>query len=397
MNIRHLVLSIPFMAMGINVAAASTGFDSVLDTLVANNLEARLTLDRAHGAVESLKGENTLGPVEVEFGRVWGSNAEVGNKWNLSVSQGFDWPELYKARSEAAATATTALNYLRESTLLETRQQARLLLIDIIYNNQLINLQEGLVERMNQMEAYYRKASEAGLETRLDYNKTVVERIAVHRELHLLETRREALRASLEAFNGGKDVTTLYAMIGDEYPQVDPARQAEAIAKLRERDPQYAAAVAQSEAARSLVKVEKMNRLPGFSIGYVHETELGGNFDGFSIGVSLPVWSRKHSAKAAAIEADASLLEAEMNLTRRRAELEADGRQIATLRHIIDEYAPVVKNTSNFELLRKALDAGQINFLTYLEEVNFFITAHRDYLDTLYEYNLALARRQFYE
>lgn len=379
------------------LTAQAADFNRALDRLVANNLDSRLTIERAAGEVETLKGENALGPVEVGFGRVWGSNPEVGNKWSLEVSQGFDWPGLYKARREAAATATTAWQYLRESTLLDARQQARIMLIDLIHSNQLIALQNELVNRMNQMEAYYKKASDEGLETKLDYNKTVVERIAVHRELHMLEAQREALVSTLKAFNGGNDVEDIIALAGDEYPAVDAARLAEAVAMVKERDPQYAAALARAEAARSLVKVEKMNRYPGFSVGYVHETELGGGFNGFSIGLTLPVWSRKHTAKAAAIEAEASMLEAELALTRRRAELDSDRRQVAVLGKIVEEYEPVVKDTSNFELLRKALDAGQISFLTYLEEVNFFIAAHRDYLDTLYEYNLALARQQYYE
>lgn len=51
---------------------------------------------------------------------------------------------------------------------------------------------------------------------------------------------------------------------------------------------------------------------------------------------------------------------------------------------------------SNFELLKKALDAGQISFLTYMQELNYFLSARRDFLEAHYRYHLALARLQRY-
>ena len=150
-------------------------------------------------------------------------------------------------------------------------------------------------------------------------------------------------------------------------------------------------------AAKSMVKVEKRSRIPGFSIGYEHENEGEERFNGFSIGITLPVWSRKHQIKVSTLEAEASLFDAELALTRRVSEMNSDKKQLDTLRHIMNEYEPVVNDKSNYELLHKALKAGQITFLTYIEEANYFIAAKRDYLDTLYEYNLILTRLSRYE
>ena len=59
-------------------------------------------------------------------------------------------------------------------------------------------MQSQLAERMDSMEMFYKKAAEAGAETRLDYNKTVLERMAAHRELNTLKASRAALLASLQ-------------------------------------------------------------------------------------------------------------------------------------------------------------------------------------------------------
>ncbi|MDE6065333.1 MAG: TolC family protein, partial [Duncaniella sp.] len=183
--------------------------------------------------------------------------------------------------------------------------------------------------------------------------------------------------------------------LGAAYPIVSTADISAEI--IKECDPQYAAAKAAVEAAKSMVKVEKRSRIPGFSIGYEHETDGDERFDGFSIVLTLPVWGRKHQIKASTLEAEASLMDAEMTLARRVAEMNGDLNQLKTLRHIIDEYEPVINDQSNLSLLRKALEAGQIDFLTYIQEVNYFLAARRDYLDTLYQYNQALVRLSRYQ
>lgn len=377
------------------IAAGANTFDDVLSEVMSNNLTGRPEAARAEAQTEDILGENTLESPEVEFSRVWNTEAGGENKWSLSVSQSFDWPGVYAARREAARTSRIASQYLVESTLLDLRMEVSTLLIDIIYNAQLIEMQSELVDRMNRMEAYYKKAADAGSETRLDYNKTVLERIAVHRELHSMEAQRETLLASLQALNGGKDVTELAKRLGSLYP-IMPAVENLSAELIKERDPQYAAALASVEAAKSMVKVEKRSRIPGFTLGYEHEVEGTETFNGFSIGLTLPVWGRKHQIKAGTLEAEAALMDAEMALARRLAEMEGDRRQLASLRTILDEYEPVVNDKANYELLHKALTAGQINFLTFIQEANYFIAAKRDYIDTLYEYNLTLTRLSRY-
>lgn len=389
---RRFIIAIMSM---LPLAAGADTFDEILSEVMYNNLTVRSENARAEAQVEGLYGENTLEAPEVEFSRVWNTESGGENKWSLSVSQSFDWPGVYAARREAARTAHSAMHFLRESTLLDLRQETRSLLIDIIHNAQLIEMQSQLAERMDSMEIYYKKAAEAGAETRLDYNKTVLERIATHRELNTLKASRAALLASLQNLNGGMDVTDMVIRLGSTYP-IMPAPGILSAETIRERDPQIAAAQASLDAAESMVKVEKRSRIPGFSIGYEHEVEGTETFNGFSIGITLPMWGRKHQIKASKLEAEAALMDAEMALTRRMAEMDADRRQLDALRATIDEYEPVINDKTNYELLQKALKAGQINFLTFIQESNYFIAARRDYIDTLYEYNLTLSRLNRY-
>lgn len=379
------------------VCVMASDFDRALNILVSNNLEAKINSRRGEAEIETLKSENILEGPEAEFSRVWGTNEEVGNKMAISVSQGFDWPGLYAARRKAIRTAESALEFLRQSTMLETRRDARMLLVDYIHNSQLIEIQQLYAARLDSMESYYKKASEEGLETKLDYNKTVIERIGIHRDLHQLERDRQALLVKIQAFNGGISPEEILSIIGNEYPTVNKSHLLSSIQLIEERDPGIAAARLQETAARQNMKVEKLSGLPGFSVGYEHETELGGGFNGFSVGIKLPSWSRKHSRKAALIEAELAAGDLEIALRQRKADFESDLAQLDYYEHSISEYEPIVKDESPLILLRKALEAQQITLLNYMDEANYFLQAHRDYLDLVYEYQLTVARLSYYE
>ncbi|MDE6079780.1 MAG: TolC family protein [Duncaniella sp.] len=377
-------------------AACAADFNTLLDRVVALNPSDAIAAIADRAEILDQKAENTLEAPEVEFTRVWGNNDEIGNKWELSVTQSFDWPGLYAARRRAVKANEIALQANREAALRDLRAEARLLLVDIVNNYKNIELETGLAARMDSLEYRYRIASDAGDETVLDYNKTVIERIAVHRALHSLEAEREVLLSSLSAMTAGADAAELLKDFDYEYPAFDissvPVTR-EAIAAL---DPQAAAADLRIKALKAAESVERRSLLPGFSLGYAHETELGGDFNGFTIGVTLPFLYGNKRIKSSQLQAESIRMEAENAVTRRQASVNADLARLKALGHIIDEYTPVVTTEASMILLKKALDARQITFLTYIEEVNYFIAARRDYLETLYQYQQTLASLSYF-
>ena len=289
------------------------------------------------------------------------------------------------------------MQYLREASMIETRTEIRVALIDIINVRQRIATTEKICEGFRTMVEYFAKAVETGQETRLDYNKAVIERINSERELKSLKSEESILLASLQALNGGKPVDDIVNKLGDRYPRADVSALRPDRETLRMKDPAIAASRASLEAQKSLVKAEKRALLPGFSVGYLHEWEAGETFNGFSVSVTLPFLTQRRKAKAAAIRLEAQNLEQEMSLIKLASELQGEYETALGYQELLREYRGVMDDDSNFELLKKALDAGQINFLTYMQELNYFLAARRDFLDIHYRYHLALARLQRYE
>jgi len=388
--------SISLMALALTVCSVSASdFDKVLNTVVSNNMALKYADAENQAAIASLKSENTLDAPEIGFKSLWGAKG-IGDKRNFSISQGFDWPGVYTARREAIRKSQAAMQYLQESAMIEARQEVRLLLIDIIYAKQRIAATEKICDGLSSLQKTFRKAVDEGNETKLDYNKSVIEKIAAERELKTLRGEYAAMLASLRAMNGGKDVEDLVASVGNVYPEVDLASLRPDVENIRAKDPAIAAMKADAEVQKSLLKVEKRSLLPGFTLGYSHEWEMGDRFNGFSVAVSLPFITGNKKVKASRLQVRASEMQQEMELIRLSAAMSGDYEKALLYRELLDQYEDIMNDNSDFELLKKAFDGGQINFLTYMQELNYFLAARRDFLETLYNYNCALARLQRY-
>ncbi|MFA4052761.1 MAG: TolC family protein, partial [Duncaniella muris] len=374
---------------------SASDFDKVLNTVVSNNMALKYADAENQAAIASLKSENTLDAPEIGFESLWGAKG-IGDKRNFSISQGFDWPGVYTARREAIRKSQAAMQYLQESAMIEARQEVRLLLIDIIYAKQRIAATEKICDGLSSLQKTFRKAVDEGNETKLDYNKSVIEKIAAERELKTLRGEYAAMLASLRAMNGGKDVEDLVASVGNVYPEVDLASLRPDVENIRAKDPAIAAMKADAEVQKSLLKVEKRSLLPGFTLGYSHEWEMGDRFNGFSVAVSLPFITGNKKVKASRLQVRASEMQQEMELIRLSAAMSGDYEKALQYRELLDQYEDIMNDNSDFELLKKAFDGGQINFLTYMQELNYFLAARRDFLETLYNYNCALARLQRY-
>lgn len=388
-------LSILLLCFSPSISFASD-FDDVLSTIVSNNLSLKNAVAVDEASIAEMKAENTLEAPEFSYENLFGAKG-IGDKRNFSLSQSFDWPGVYAARSQAVKKSESAMQYLRESGVLDLRRDVRVALIDMINIRQQIATTSKICDGLAVMSEYYKKASEEGNETRLDYNKAVVEHINAVRELKTLKADSSVIAATLRDLNGGKEVKELIARVGLNYPHADLSSLIPERESIRMKDPSVAASRASIEAQKALVKVEKRSLLPGFSVAYLHEWEMGDNFNGFSVSVTLPFLTGRSKVKAASMRLASQNLDEEMAVIKIYSEMQADYETAVELRELLREYRGVMSDDSTFELLRKALDVGQINFLTYMQELNYFLAARRDFLEAHYRYHLAVARLQRYE
>lgn len=380
--------------MTASVMCANATTDRLVEEIIETSpqVEALKSKLRAETA-NSLTTNNLNGP-EVEFEHQWGMKG-IGNKWGVSVSQGFDWPGTYPARSSAAKLMRKASQSSFDSELSELRLKVKLSLIDLCHANRDAALLDSIKSSLTQLLDKYRTSFDKGETTILDVKKIEIELLGVTRQLNEAIIAREAIVGELRAVNPGFGWENTLSL--DQYPAEDGVRtEAEYAEILRQNDNQSRYLNNMKELSLANAKVERNSRMPGFSVGYRYDYELGERFNGLSVGVTLPLFSNRNKVKAAMDEADSYQSAMASRNTALEAEWNAMRQQAIRLGEECEQYERILTTSDTQRLLKMALDGGEISLLDYLQETAYFKQAQRDYIATEHELHTVLAKLNRY-
>ncbi len=381
------IIILLFAAIVISINAKAKSFDEILHDIAANNPTLALSVAQNEAELNAIKSENNLPDPEIGYEHKWGKE---GAKWGVGISQSFEWPGAYYARKKAINNSSEALEYLNKSNYLNKLVDIKLLLIDIVNLRKQISLVSQLERQIDTLSLKYEQGILLGEVTKLDINKLKIEKIALSRQNKNLKNQIDVLEATLLAENGGKDISLILSEL-TSYPDETIFPEEKYMQMLKENDPQVAQFSSMAKAQEFNSKALSMSKLPGFSLGYKLENELGMYFNGFSVGISIPTFSKRH--KKATIEASQKALYLQSNAyeIEKSAQLKVQRANAISLLQELEEYRPTFENNDNIALLKKALSGGQISLITYIQEVNFFLDAQQNYLDIEYRYHQALA------
>lgn len=367
------------------VFGSAQTFNRIVDEVIANN--PSLAADKAAQRAETIArvAENRLDATEVGFGYKWPSVAGEGEKWELEISQSFDWPGAYGARRRAAARARVALDARIRVAERDLRVQTRTLLCKVIDANLRCNLLESIVANLDSLHGAMHTMLERRQITELDHRKTVLMEVAMKQQLSDAESSRAATLASIAALNGG----TLPAGVAElrEYPD----ERLKPLAEYLSAEVPEVTALREDASTRLLdARSERMGLYPGFSVGYAFESEGPARFHGFTLGLRLPGYSAKPKADAAKWEAKALELQAEQAERERRAAITADHASAEIASALLENYRQAF-GSDYPALLSRSLAGGQISYIDYFSELNFYLSARLDYLTQLLTYHALLA------
>lgn len=361
--------------------------ESILDSININNTLLMSKNAEMNAKIADIKTSNNLGDTEIGFEYQNGANIN-GQKYGISVSQGFDWPGMYMARSKANNAKIKAAEYEFQIDKLDILFTAKQLCLNVINANQKIKAQTQIYNGIKQLSAEYEKGFKHGEISILDINKLKIELLNVKQALDKSIVERNNLIDKLTALNGNKSIANIESI--DVYPNQELHAFETYTNEFSSLDPKlnYEAQILNS--SNKEVTMAKLGWLPKFSVGYKYANELGDKFNGFEIGMALPLFSNINKVKTA----KSTQLSAEYNeqdiLAEKTAEIKSNYAQAVYLRSQIHSYNTVLSDTANHEMLRKALDGGQITLLNYLLEIRYFLEAEQTLLDLEFEYNSVL-------
>lgn len=378
--------TLPFSAL----SQESLTFSAAMRQIAANNT----ALKALDGEFESARLQNSaelcLPDPEVEVGHDWGSPKGVPGRTTVSVSQSLDWGVLTGRRrrlSRANDDMAHATYHVEAQKVMAEADQA---LVRVIYCNKLsaeLSHREQLAAELQQL--YENKFSKGDI-NQLELNKVKLNTAVAHSEWQRAQSELRTALQDVQRLNGGVAITltdTVYPYAQSALPSLSEMQAAVSdgvSVKAAE------VGVKQMQAEAALVKSQGW---PTFSVGFQGEYVKENNYNGFSVGLSVPVWgSTRRQLRSAKSKVQTAQLDVDDIRLQQAAQLTQCYHTAVDLSESADRLRQNLESTSNAVLLHKALDAGQISLLDYLLESSFYYTAHTAQLEAERDAQLALSK-----
>ncbi len=369
--------------------SASQTFEDAVAELALSNPKLHAGILEGQAAVESLRAENVPGPTELEFDHKWGSGDAI-NKLAAGISQSFDWPGLYSARRHVADATADANELLMVSDMLDAMLEVKTGLLGIIAARRDLNSIQRQLTLADSLATAYEEAYKAKNITLLELNMAKIERLNLSKQMaevaNLISERIEGVAAL------GYDAERVRAVAEQftDYPDETLLTLDQYLDLIDQLDPQLAYLNRSVEVSQANIRASKLASAPGLSVGYGYEKEGPDQFNGFSVGVSLPVWGSSKRTRAARLEAEAAELRAEAAELQTRASVTELYERTMRLQQLTDEYEELIA-LDWLAPIKQSLEGGQISLIEYLHQVSFMLDAEISYNAVRYDYQVAAA------
>lgn len=383
------------MLLGTLTTRAQSSIDQVLRNIETNNksLQANTKMTDAQ-KLEAQTGKFLANP-SVEWEQMWGNRNNPGSEYTLTVKQSLDFPTTYSNKNKLANLKANTIGFqsaaYRQQLLLNAKQTC----IEIIYLRKQKSLLDERLANAETMFALYKKRFESGDANQLELNKIQLELLNAQNQSRLNKAALTAAEEQLRNLNGGNPIT----LDATDYPAGEELINFEQLqAAFMDADPNLKSLTGDQEIANREVKLSRSLTLPKFDVGYKRNAasdHVASN--GFMVGVSIPLFENKNTVKKAKAQAEFATASLEDNRLNLKTNLQQLYQQAEALQISRADYAKVLEQQGNIELLNKALNAGQLSVIDYFTELSTIYDSHQSYLDVEKEYHSILAQLYQYK
>lgn len=365
---KKAILITAIVVSGFNLFAQNT-VDNVLTEVEKNNT----TLSAYRKSIDAEKIGNKTGLTpqnpEVEFNYLWGNPSAIGNRTDFSIRQSFDFPTAYSYKNQISNLKNEQAEMEYKKQRNEVLYQTRLVCVKLTYYNALnVELSKRHANALIVAEAYKTKYSTGDVGI-LDFNKAQVNLLNISKELENNQIERNALLSELATLNGGNVINftdSLFSL------QTIPADFEQWYAQTEANNPLLQWVKQEIAISEKQVKLNTASSLPKFYGGFMSEKVVGQQFQGVTVGITIPLWENKNTVKYAkaqsmamqSVEADAKL--------QFYNNMKALHNKAISLQTNVTDYRSKFAMYSNSELLEKAFNKGEISLTEYMYELSLY-------------------------
>jgi len=369
-------------------AKAQISIDQVLHEVEANNIHLKSMKQMTEAdRLENLTGLYPDNP-EAGFNYLWGDPAIFGDRKDFSITQTFDFPSAYVHKSAISNLRNNQADIRYRHELLKLLHETRLVCIQLVYINSAISESNRRLLNSQVVADAYQSKFNSGDANILEYNKAQLDLLNVQKQSESLQIEKERLLMELTALNGGIPMefsNTEYQspIIGADFEQWYKA--------IESNNPDLQWIQEENEITNRQVRLNSALALPKISVGYMSENLPGEKFSGISMGFTIPLFENKNTVKSTTARLAAIQSLQQDNKLQFYLNMKSKYNTAIKLVENTDNYRSTMKLYNNSELLKKALDAGEISLLEYMLELSLYYDSLDQLLMLEKESNKAIA------
>lgn len=377
-----------FFTAGLSVTHAQSDVDEILFSIAKNNKAIASSKQYVEAKSLEFKTGNTLDNPSLSADYLIGKPVAGGNQFDFQAIQAFDFPTAYKYRGDLADTKIELLNIeffeLKQAVLFE----AKTLILEVIYLKQYENVLKNRLETSEAIVNNYQEKYDAELISALELNKAKIQKLSINGELRSIKSLMTIANEKLAELNGGKDLE----IAESAYPELQKVPVFEVLNdSIESNDPRLKWYSQQSEVFKTQVKLSKSLALPTFETGYHYQTVLGQTFNGIHFGMSIPLWQQKNTVKSSQAYVEMNNFQIDEHKTEHYYYIKELYAQCANTLSIILEYKEVLNALNSEEILLQSLELGEIDFIVYATEIEYYYDAKDELMLFEKEYQMIIA------
>lgn len=377
-----------------SVHFAQSDINQVLLTITNNNtaLKAQLQKEEAQRAGFNI-GRELQNP-NVSFDYFIGSPSTAGNQTDIAVTQPFDFPTTYKRKKNLAEAQAVSVAFQSDALKQEIMLEAKLICVELVYQEKLrVQLTEQETNINSILETFEQKLAK-GDGNGMDVSKAKLQLMQVASDIQAVNTAIDKLNQQLTLLNGGIEISfsAKEYFLNENVITLD-----ELMVNASNNNARLKRMNQNQNIANYQLSVAKTANLPSLEAGYHYQGILGQTFQGVHLGFSIPLWENKNQIKYQ----KEHLLVTELNTidysNQVNSEITQNYESYQNYKAMVEQYNSFFKGANNLELLRKALDYGEMKAIEYFNEINFYNASKVKYLESERNMQMSIVRMMKYE
>lgn len=374
----NIVIALCVYLVPIGLRSQNQNITSVLLDIEQNNQELHAYASLMESRKRESKSINNLpDPQAYSYYLPWGDHF-TGAYSEYQVTQAFEFPTVYGVRNKLIKKLHEQLEFeyalKRQNILLPAKKYC----LELIYLNKKLEVEQSRVQKakevFNQIEKLY-ELEQVGI---LEINKAKIAWMQEQFKIDQIETNMLNLLVLLQNLNGGKEV------VFNQFDFIDNLKITDIDSLWKDKqllDPYLIKLQKEEEVAIYQIKLSKNNSLPNFTAGYNYQGISGLNYSGVYGGMSIPLWHNKNKVKAAKAKYQFKQDFTNSQFLKAYADIQKQYNSYTTLFGKYQEYRSTLDGLNSDALLFKSYELGELSFMEYYLEMQFYRRAYDSMLE----------------